>query len=264
MVIHNTGIHELNFGGITVNRDLLQGILNMESAQKGFNAQAVTPETLEMVIKGAVRAPNASNRQSYSIIAIDDRAKIRKFFAFDAPCALLFCVDYNRVADTANFLGEEYEVNGIVSLMHGTVDTCLAAQNAALTASALGLGQLVTNSLHRRPLDELYKGFDLPEKYCFPLIVLLLGYTDYKRDYRKGRLTDLGVVHRNSYRRLSGEQLAELTAYIDDPENHMPPGAEMSPGESFLRWYFTHWPNKANARQQEAFMDRLRRSGFAV
>lgn len=243
---------------------MLSAIDSHESAQGGFTPAPVSEAQLSAILAAAVRAPSASNRQSYSILVVREAAVIRERFGFEAPCALLFCVDYNRVLDTARYLGETYEVNGVVSFVHGAIDTCLAAQNAALAAESLGLGTLVTNSLHRRPLEDVYRQFSLPEQYCFPLLVLLCGTAAKKRPFRKGRLTGPGVVHYECYHRLSQPELADLVAYADAPENHMLPPMNVPDGESFLRWYFRNWPNKPSAAKQAEFMDRLRRSGFAL
>lgn len=244
----------------------LETILAMETTQGNFTDQIVEDQLIKTIIEAATRAPNASNRQSYSIISISNQDTIQEAFGFKAPHALLFCVDYNRVLDTAHFLGEPYQTNGALSFIHGAVDTILAAENAALAARSLGLGEMFTNSLHRQPLDKLYATFNLPEQYCFPLIVLLLGYSTGERSYRKGRLTDLGILHQETYQRLIPNELATLVDFINDPLNHMAPTGDpkLAEGETFLHWYFNNWPNKPNSEKQKELIDRLKQSGFLL
>ncbi|HHX77542.1 MAG TPA: hypothetical protein GX697_04270, partial [Firmicutes bacterium] len=227
--------------------------------------QPVSQEQLKTIIEAAVRAPNASNRQSYSIIAVTNQDKIKRHIGFKAPLALIFCVDYTRVIDTAHFLDENFEVNGVLSFIHGSVDACLAAQNAALAATSLGLGQMFTNGLHRRPLEDLFQAFNIPEKYCFPLIALLIGYPDREHSKKKGRLKDLGILHQEAHQRLDEKQLAELVTYIDNPANNMAVAVNVPPDiDSYLRWYFRNWPNKSSREKQEEFLERLKKSGFAL
>lgn len=244
---------------------LLEGIMGLETTQGHFTEQTVPQDTVTTIIEAAVRAPNAANRQSYSIISVNDPEVIKKYFGYQAPHALLFCIDYNRVIDSARFLNEEYEVNGIISFIHGAIDTCLAAQNAALATASLGLGQMFTNAIHRKPLDQLFTKFNLPEKYCFPLITLLIGHPTKRRNFRKGRLTNLGIVHQETYQRLNDQQLATMIEYIDHPDNHLEPVENIPKNiESYLLWYFKNWANKSNPEKQREFIARLQKSSFIL
>jgi len=101
----------------------------------------------------AIRAANASARQSYSVIVVEDRKIMKKLCGFPGSKSLLFCVDFNRIADMAGYLNNEFQ-----------------------GAKSLGIDSLFTNGIHRGDAERVFDILELPQEYCFPLIALILGY----------------------------------------------------------------------------------------
>ena len=177
-----------------------------------FTDQEVRAEDLQTILDAAVRAPNASARQSYSIVVVEDRATMKPLCGFQGSKALVFCIDYTRIIDAAEHLGHTFSAEGIVPFVTGSTDTILAAQTAAIAARSLGIDSLFTNGIHRGNMDRVYDLLGLPTEHCFPLIVLILGYADEEPAQLKGRLAGDGVIHRAKYRRLADAELDDLVA----------------------------------------------------
>ncbi len=196
-------------------------IENLKTVRK-FTDQPITKEHMSLILNSCVNAASASARQTYSIIVIDDKA-VMKEIGYVGDKMLVFCVDLNRMMDTARYLGYEYKKEiSVVDFMTGSTDTILAAQTAVIAAKSLGIDSFFSNCIHRGNIDRIYKLLDLPEEYCFPLIALLLGYEDksYKKTSNKGRLNGPGIIHTSKYQKLKEEDLQNIVAEYDNPEKH--------------------------------------------
>ncbi len=185
-----------------------------------FSSKEVTREDLETILDACLRAASAGNSQSYSIIVVEDRAVIKEVLRQDGSKALLFCVDYNRLVETAKHLNRSYLVEDIIAFIAGSTNTILAAQTAAIAAKSLGIDSLFTNSVHRGDVARIYKQFELPEKYCFPLISLILGYPAKEPEHLKGRVKK-GVIHYGKYHKSTEEELEEIVQEYDDPQRQL-------------------------------------------
>ena len=183
-----------------------------------FSSKEVTREDLETILNACVRAASAGNSQSYSIIVVEDRAVIKEVLRQDGSSALIFCVDYSRLVETAKHLNRSYLVEDIIAFITGSTNAILAAQTAAIAAKSLGIDSLFTNSVHRGDVARIYKQFELPEKYCFPLIALILGYPAKEPKHPKGRVKK-GVIHYGKYHKSTAEEeLEEIVQEYDDPK----------------------------------------------
>jgi nitroreductase len=244
--------------------DTLNTIFSSRTIHGNFTDQVISAEDLQTILAAAVRAPNASNRQAYSIITIEDRQVMKKICGYRGSRALLFCVDYNRLIDLAVHTGNEYTPDGIVAFITSSVDTVLAAQNAALAAHSLGIDSLFTNGIHRVEIDSVYQKLGLPEKYCFPLILLVLGYPTAEPEFLKGRITGKGVVHPGQYHQLAPAELDEMVAVYDDPANHLVlnPAWKSEECAHYMDWLFTKWMGPGRNPKQDEFTAILTRAGF--
>lgn len=201
--------------------ETIRMIESLKTVRK-FTDQPITKEHMSLILNSCVNAASASARQAYSIIVIDDKA-VMKEIGYVGDKMLVFCVDLNRMMDTARYLGYEYKKEiSVVDFMTGSTDTILAAQTAVIAAKSLGIDSFFSNCIHRGNIDRIYKLLNLPEEYCFPLIALLLGYEDksYKKTSNKGRLNGPGIIHTSKYQKLSEEDLQNIVAEYDNPEKH--------------------------------------------
>ena len=234
---------------------------------RNFSRKEIPSSDLKTVLNAAVCSANASARQSYSIIVIEDKEILDDTLFYGANKALVFCVDYNRIVDTAKHLNHTIESGNIIRFITGSTDTILAAQTAAIAAKSLSIDSLFTNSLHRANLTEVYNLLNLPEQFCFPLITLCLGYATTEPSIKKGRLRNSGVIHYAKYQRLTTEELEKLVKEYDKEKNHLgiiPPERWSEMGfNHYLDWFYTKWPGlAANKSKVEEIRTTLKKVGF--
>jgi nitroreductase len=234
-----------------------------------FSEREVGESDLTQILESSVRAANASGRQSYAIVVLDDRAKMKDLFFYQGSRALIFCVDFTRIMALARHLGHEFDNDHIIGFITGTMDTILAAQTAVIAAKSLGIDSMVTNGLHRNSLDRVYEALNLPATSCFPLATVVLGYPRQEPPYQKGRLDLDAVVHRGEYRAHTEAQLDKIVAEYDDASRHI--GMIGNWGEQgfrhYLEWFYTKWTGRPATERVATgkvleFQERLAKSGF--
>lgn len=150
--------------------ETLKTISELRTVHGNFSDKDISTENLQTILEASTRAANASARQSYSIIVIDDKEMMMKLCGYSGSRLLLFCVDYTRLSDVAHHMGHEFDRKDFTGFITGSTDTILAAQTAAIAAKSLGLDSLFTNGIHRGDPNRVYELLDLPLEQCFPLI----------------------------------------------------------------------------------------------
>jgi FMN reductase [NAD(P)H] len=236
---------------------------SLRTIHGNFADRDISKQDLQTILETAVKAANASARQSYSIVVVEDKI-VMKTLGYQGSAALVFCVDYNRIIDTAAYLHNSFRAREIVSFVTGFVDTVLAAQTAAVAAKALQIDSMFTNCIHRVNLPDVYALLNLPRENCFPVIELLLGYPGREPAYQKGRLSGKGIVHYGQYRRLSQAELGELVKEYDDKEKHI---GLISNWEDlgfahYLDWFYEKWSGEISEEKQREFYQALTDAGF--
>lgn len=247
----------------------LKTIFSLRSIHGDFSEQEVGEDDLRQVLEACVRAGSSSARQSYSIIVLDDRETMQQLFGYQGSRALVFCVDFNRLMATARYLGHRYDNDDVIGFITATVDTTLAAQTAVIAAKALGIDSLITNGLHRNSFEKVYQILNLPERSCFPLITVVLGYPRHDPVYQKGRLSVEHVVHFGKYSPYDEKQVEQMVAEYDDHERHLGliDNWEQQGFRHYLDWFYTKWMGKPAEEKIPTgkvleFEERLIKSGF--
>ncbi len=249
--------------------ETLRTIHSLRTIHGDFSDREVSETDLTQILEASVRAANASGRQSYAVIVLDDRTKMKDLFSYQGSRALIFCVDFMRIMALAKHLGHEFSSDDIIGFITGTMDTMLAAQTAVIAAKSLGIDSMVTNGLHRNSLDKVYEALQLPATSCFPLATVVLGYPRQEPPYQKGRLDLDAVVHFGEYRAPTKTQLDHVVVQYDDPSKHVGliPNWEEQGFRHYLDWFYTKWTGKPAPRGVAAskileFQERLAKSGF--
>ena len=198
-----------------------------------------------------------------TIIVISDKQKVKKLSEYNGDKMLVFCVDCTRINDLAEHLGHEFAVNDMVGFVTGSTDTVLAAQTACIAAKSLGIDSLFTQrGLHRRDIDKIFAELQLPNKYCFPIVALVLGYPKEEPEYRKGRLNGKGIVHYESYQRLTDQEKDALVDEYDDKNRHLGliDNWDQQKGiKHYLDWFYKKWSWRFDTKQ---FVSILKKAGF--
>jgi nitroreductase len=258
--------------------EVLKTICSLRTIHGNFLEREVSESDLKLVLEASVRAANASGRQSYSIVVLDDRKMMQGLFGYQGSRALIFCVDFNRIMATARHLGHTFDGDNIIGFITGTIDTILAVQTAVMAAKSLGIDSLITTGLHRNNLDKVYQALNLPEKSCFPLVTVVLGYPNggpvhghaaLDRRHKKGRLSLEFVVHRGRYTVPDKSALDRIVAEYDDHQRHIGliDNWEKLGFKHYLDWFYTKWSGKPPKDRTPSgkileFEERLTKSGF--
>jgi nitroreductase len=246
--------------------DTLKTLESLRTIHGNFLDKAVPEDALRQILEASVRAANASNMQSYSIVVVKDPQKIQQVCTYRGPCMLLYCVDFNRLEASAASLGHSYHPDTIVEFVTASINTTLAAQTAVIAARSLGIDSLITNGIHRGDMERVWTLLGLPPKHCFPLIAVVLGYPTTEPDHRKGRLEGPGVIHADTYRMPTKEQVDEITRLYDDEQRNVALNYDWKAQghKHYLDWFFTVWVGRQGkpTGQETQMLRLLKRSGF--
>jgi nitroreductase len=233
-----------------------------------FTDQEIPEESLQAILQASVRAANASNMQSYSIVVVRDREMMQKLCGYRGSRLLLYCADHNRMAASARSLGHAFEPDDVTAFVTAVIDTTLAAQTAAIAARSCGVDYLLTNGIHRGDMNRHWKLLDLPQKHCFPVIALVLGYPRKEPEFLKGRLDGTGVIHEGKYHHVTPEEAGEITRIYDDESRHL----WIESGENwraeghkhYLDWMFTVWLGRPAKRTEtpSQMLELIKRLGY--
>lgn len=241
----------------------LKTIHSLRTIHGNFADRPISEAALQAILGACVRAANASNNQSYSIIVVKDRNKMAQVCGYSGSCLLLFCADYNRIKAEAATMGYSFDPGNMEFFVTASTNTVLAAQTAVIAAKSLGIDSLLTNGVHRGDMGRLWKLLDLPEKHCFPIIALVLGYPTTEPKFLKGRLSGAGVIHIDNYHRLTQADTGELIQKYDQPDQHLALQEDWRAKgyKHYLDWYFKEWAGRATEEESQ-ILRVLKLAGF--
>lgn len=149
---------------------VLKTILNRKSTRI-YTDQQVNREELEILVKAAMAAPSAVNKQPWAFIVIDDRATLDALasllpyakMAAKASAAIVVCGDLSKAYYG---LEDDYWIQ----------DCSAATENLLLAAEAMGLGAVWTAVYPEEDRIEIVrKELALPE-LIVPLNFIPVGY----------------------------------------------------------------------------------------
>jgi hypothetical protein len=159
-----------------------------------------------------------------------------------------------------------YYPDNIVNLITGIMNTMFAAQTAVIAAKSLGIDSLMTNRIHRGNMERLWTLLELPDKYCFPLIAVVLGYPSEEPAHQRGRLSYTGIFHDGVYHKLTKEEVEEIISKTDDKKLNIALNEnwEQDGNKHFYDWFFKSWSgNTLKPTSEETQMFKLlKKSGF--
>jgi nitroreductase len=147
--------------------DVLEAIFNRRSIRQ-YTDRPVTDDVVETLLKAAMYAPSAVNKQPWHFIVFRDRRIIERINQFheyasmlrQANVAILVCWDDELQHDTG----------------YGPVDCSAATQNILLAAYGLGLGSVWVGLYPRiQRMESIQDLFSLPQNIR-PFSIISLGY----------------------------------------------------------------------------------------
>jgi nitroreductase len=149
---------------------------------RAFTDAPLPEGTLEAMVAAAQSAASSSNLQVWSVVAVQDpdrKARLAKLAGnqahiLQAPLFLVWLADLSRVSRIAEREGVDLQaVPYLESLLLGTIDAALAAQNAVVALESLGLGSVYIGAI-RNDIDSVAKVLELPAQ-VYPVFGLCAG-----------------------------------------------------------------------------------------
>ena len=202
--------------------------LNERKSVRVFLDREIEDNAKEAIINAACQAPTAGNQQLYTIIDVTDQSiKDRLVLTCDnqpfiasAKLVLIFCADCKKWFDAFNFAGCEPRLPGVGDLLLAVSDANIAAQNAVTAAESLGIGSCYIGDIMEN-CEEQRALLNLPE-YVFPAAMLVFGYpTEQQKERQKPRRANTShIVHQNSYREMTSDELRDLFSIRTDKKDY--------------------------------------------
>jgi len=156
--------------------DILDHIYSRRSIRK-YTDQPVSREDIERILRAAMAAPTASNRQPWEFVVVTDPgllAKLRKgliFGRYQAPVAIAVCGNMRRAWPEP---GRGFWIQ----------DCSAAAQNILLAATGLGLGAVWIGVHPIKPLSRVVSRVLSLPKHVVPLGVIYVGHPAQSKEPR--------------------------------------------------------------------------------
>ncbi|MBO9609779.1 MAG: oxygen-insensitive NADPH nitroreductase [Paenibacillaceae bacterium] len=197
-------------------------LLQHHRSIRRYKSDALAVDQLHAIIEAAQMASTSSNMQAYSIVGVGDPEKKRKLAAIagnqqhveQCPMFLVWCADLHRIDVACANQGATALVGSLENMLVATVDTALAAQNAAIAAESLGLGITYVGAIRSQP-QQVTELLELPP-LVFPLFGMCVGVPDHTPTQRP-RLARRAIYHENSY---SDADYGEAIAHYDEAIRH--------------------------------------------
>ncbi|WP_028986181.1 oxygen-insensitive NADPH nitroreductase [Thermicanus aegyptius] len=164
----------------------------------------LTNEQVETIIQSAQMASSSNHMQAYSVIGVTD-PNVKKRLAILAgnqvyvercPLFLVWCADLHRLKVACSLQDTEMVAGTTENFIVATVDTALAAQNAAIAAESMGLGIVYIGGIRNNP-KEVAKLLHLPE-LVYPVFGMCVGMPDHDPGQRPRLPLEL-IYHENRY-----------------------------------------------------------------
>ncbi len=170
--------------------DTLEAIATRRSV-RSYTDQKVSEEQIQTILKAAMQAPSAHNKQPWEFVVVTEKEKIANVtpniakyapYAKNAPLAILTCYDSQKEK----------------SIAYGMQDLGAVNQNILLAVHALGLGAVWTGVT---PEDEkevaAWKEYFKLPAHIIPVSYVLIGYAK-KQPEQKYYYAE-AKVHRNEW-----------------------------------------------------------------
>lgn len=206
-------------------------LINKRVSLRKYADKEVSEEVLDLVLKGAMRAPTAGNTMMYSVIAIrsEEKKKIlaktcdNQSFIEKAPVVLIFLADthkmnkYFKVCGVDEFCEKNQKKKrtpDLAQLFLAAGDAFIAAQNAVITAEALGLGTCYIGDIVEN--HEIHKKLLNLPNWTTPVAMLCLGY--YPEDYPRNitsRFDEKFVIFKEEYKDLNEDEIREMYSDLE-------------------------------------------------
>ncbi|PYM25326.1 MAG: NADPH-dependent oxidoreductase [Candidatus Rokuibacteriota bacterium] len=237
-----------------------------------YKPDAVSDETLEIVLAAALSAPAKSDLQQVAVVVVRDKTNQATIAGWipdmpwigQCPVFLVFCGDHRRMRRVAELRAKPYVNDTLDMFMNAAVDAALVMQNFVTAAEAMGLG-CCPISVVRDHVEKLSDLLALPAG-VFPVAGMCLGYPA-QAGWISMRLPPALTVHTDRY------DDSKMPALVEDYDRRRE-ARHATPRESQRlpdRWGYAErygWSeDKArqySVPQRHSFGPYIRRQGFGL
>jgi len=199
---------------------VVAAILNRASVRL-FSGRAVEPETLEILLTAAVRAPTTAMGHFYSIIVVADPGLKASLYqacgrqrAMRGSEFLVFCIDLRRSDTWAQRFSARRRMTGYTALLYGAIDMTAAAENLVIAAAGLGLGTCYIGGIGHN-CDKVCRALALPPG-VLPVVGVAVGYPAESPPPRP-RIPLRFMVHHDGYRDMTPLEIDAAVLEIARP-----------------------------------------------
>ena len=167
--------------------EALEAIMSRRSIRK-YKDNKIPNNTINTLLKAAMNAPSAHNRQPWHFIVVDDRETLKKVQEYHQYSKML------EIASHAIIVLGDNKLQETDFWIH---DCSAATENILIAANALGLGAVWLGVHSNEKLIEgTKKLFNVPENVT-PLCIISLGYPEETKPPRDNYNPER--VHKNKW-----------------------------------------------------------------
>ncbi len=188
---------------------VLECLLNHRSIRR-FTSDPIDQATLRMITHTGTRAATAGNLQGYTLVVIDDQAKLSEWVPLKAAAAIISLVDTYRMKRWFELCEAPFHFDKPSSFLVSYWDAIIALHNTVIAAESVGLGAVYIGGVI---CEDMGEAIGAPE-YTFPAGLVLLGHPDEDPPLRP-RLPDEAVVHFGGYHNPTDDEVRAWYAGID-------------------------------------------------
>ena len=232
-----------------------------------YRPEPIPDDILRQILEAGTNASNTGNMQVYSMIVTKDEdlrkqlweVHFRQNMVLQAPVHITFCADVHRFSHWCRVRKAEPAYENLLWFCNAATDATLASQNVALAAESFGLGicYLGTAIYNAGRIIDILK---LP-KGVIPVTALVMGYPD-ELPPLTGRLPLEAVVHNETYREFTDEEINDLYANLESTEQTRQL-LEINQKETLAQVFTENrYTKKVNEAVSEAYLEVMKGQGF--
>ena len=191
---------------------------------RAYTGEDISESDVRTILNAATQAPTPGNQQLYTIIRVTSPEKKHLLslscdnqpFIEKASLVLIFCADCLKWYSAYLEAGCTPRNPDVGDLLLSVSDANIAAQNAVVAATSLGIGSCFIGDIMEN-FETQKEILGLPH-YVFPAVMVVFGYpTEQQKAREKPKRFELKyIVHENEYHAFSGAELREMFAKRTD------------------------------------------------
>ncbi len=182
-----------------------------------YTTKDIAVDDLNEILASGMRASNTGNMQLYSVVVTRNEEMKAKMAPMhfnqpmvkQAPVVLTVCLDVHRFNRWCEINKADAAYDNMLWFVNGIIDSMLFAQNICVAAENKGMGICYLGTALYNAA-ELINLLNLPQG-VFPVTTITMGYPEEIPE-QPDRLPMQAIVHEESYREYSDDQIREIFA----------------------------------------------------